>query len=59
VVADLAAPPAHPKHQVSPRVHRRELGDPDVLEEAEHRELALLVDQGVVREDREVEVQVS
>jgi hypothetical protein len=30
-----------------------------MLENAENRELALLIDQGVVREDREVDLQVS
>jgi hypothetical protein len=40
-------------------IHRREIGEPDVLKHAEHAELALLIDQGVVRDDREVEVQGS
>jgi hypothetical protein len=30
-----------------------------VLKHAEHAELALLVDQGVIGDDREVEVQLS
>ena len=56
---DLGAPPANPEHQVSPGIYRREIGEPDVLKHAEHAELALLVDQGVVRDDCEVEVQGS
>jgi hypothetical protein len=38
---------------------RRKLRDPDVLEQSQHRQLALLVDQGVVGEDGEIEVQLS
>ena len=57
--ADLGAAPPNPEHQVSPGIHRREIGEPDVLKHAEHAELALLIDQGVVRDDREVEVQGS
>jgi hypothetical protein len=37
---------------------RREAGNPHVLKDAQHAELALLVDQGVVRDDGEVEMQV-
>jgi hypothetical protein len=56
---DLGAPPPNPEHQVSPGIYRREIGEPDVLKHAEHAELALLIDQGVVRDDRKVEVQGS
>ncbi|MEA2713663.1 MAG: hypothetical protein QOK27_1624 [Gemmatimonadales bacterium] len=59
VTAYLGAPPPNPEHQVSPGIYRREVGEPDVLKHAEHAELALLVDQGVVRDDCEVEVQGS
>jgi hypothetical protein len=57
--ADLGAPPPNPEHQVSPGIYRREIGEPDVLKHAKHAELALLINQGVVRDDREVEVQGS
>jgi hypothetical protein len=57
--ADLGAPSPDPKHQVSPGIHRREIGEPDVLKHPEHAELALLIDQGIVRDDRKVEVQGS
>jgi hypothetical protein len=56
---DLGASPPNPEHQVSPGIYRREIGEPDVLKHAEHAELALLVDQGVVRDDCKVEVQGS
>ena len=56
---NLGAPPPNPEHQVSPGIYRREIGEPDVLKHAEHAEFALLIDQGVVRDDREVEVQGS
>ena len=57
--ADFRASPAHPQDQMSPRVHGRELGHPHMLEQAQHGELALLINQGVVGEDGEVEQQVS
>jgi hypothetical protein len=59
VNTNLGAPPPNPEHQVSAGIYRREVGEPDVLKHAEHAELALLIDQGVVRDDREVEVQGS
>jgi hypothetical protein len=57
--ANFGAPSPNPEHQVSPGIYRRKIGEPDVLKHAEHAELALLIDQGVVRDDREVEVQSS
>jgi hypothetical protein len=56
---DLRAPPAYPEHQVSARVNRREVGQPDMLKHAEHAELSLLVDQGVVGYNGKVEMQLS
>jgi hypothetical protein len=56
---DLGAPPAHPEHQMGPGVDSGKVGEPDVLKHAEHAELALLVDQGVIGDDREIEVQLS
>jgi hypothetical protein len=41
------------------RMDRREIGDPDVLEDPQDGELSLLVDEGVVGEDREVESQAQ
>jgi hypothetical protein len=43
---------------VSAGADRREFGQPDVLEDAQDAQLALLVDQGVVGRQCEVEVQV-
>ena len=57
--ANFGAPSPNPEHQVSPGIYRREIGEPDVLKHAKHAELALLIDQGVVRDDRKVEVQGS
>jgi hypothetical protein len=59
VYADLGAPAAYPKYEVGSGVHRREVRQPHVLKHAEHAELALLVDQGVVGNDGEIEVQSS
>ena len=59
VDSDLGAPPADPKHQVGPGINGGKVGEPDVLKHAEHAELALLVDQGVIGDDRKVEVQLS
>jgi hypothetical protein len=58
VAADLGSLAPHPDHQVGARVHGGKLLDPDVLEDAQHGKLAVLVDQGVVGEDREIDVQV-
>jgi hypothetical protein len=55
VLADLGAPTAEAEHQVGAGMHRREVGHPDMLEQPEHRQLALLVDEGVVCQDGEVE----
>ena len=59
VHADLGAAHAHPENQVGARLHRREIGQPDMLKHAQHAELALLIDQGVVRDDGKIEVQLS
>jgi len=59
VNSDLRPPPANPKHQVGAGIYRGEVGQPDMLEHAEHAELALLVDQGVVGYNSEVEMQFS
>jgi hypothetical protein len=58
VDTNLGPPPAHPEHQVGARADGGELGEPHVLEDAQHAELALLVDQGVVGDQREVEMQL-
>jgi hypothetical protein len=59
VSADLGAASSNPKHEMGARVDRGKVREPDVLKHAEHAELALLVDQGVVRDDCEIEVQGS
>lgn len=58
VMTDLRPPPAHSEHEVGTGMDRRKAGHPDVLEEAQHRELALLIDQRVVGEDGEIEMQL-
>jgi hypothetical protein len=40
-------------------VDGREVGDPDVLKDAEDAELPLLVDEGVVGENGEVDLQAN
>jgi hypothetical protein len=59
VDADLGAPTADPEHQVSARVYRGKVGQPDMLEHAEHAELSLLVDQGIIGDNRKIEMQLS
>ena len=59
VDADLRAPPPHPQHEMGPRMDRRELGDPDMLEDPQDRKLSLLIDEGVVGKNREVESQAQ
>jgi hypothetical protein len=58
VPPDLRAAAAHPQYKVRAGVHRGKLADPDVLEDPEDGELALLVDQCIVRQDREIDVQL-
>jgi hypothetical protein len=57
VLPDLGAPAPQAEHQVSARMHRGEVRHPHVLKEPEDRELALLVDEGIVRQNREIEQQ--
>jgi hypothetical protein len=57
--ADFRAPAADPEHQVSAGIYRGEVGEPNMLKHAQHAELALLVYQGVVRDDSEIEMQVT
>ena len=42
---------------MGPGAHRGEVDQPYMLEDAEDAELALLIDEGVVGDEREVEVQ--
>jgi hypothetical protein len=59
VHADLGAAPPDPEHQMGAGIHRGKVRQPDVLKHAEHAELALLIDQGIVGDYREIEVQGS
>jgi hypothetical protein len=59
VHSNLRAPPANPEHQVRAGTDGGEIGQPDVLKDAEHAQLALLIDQGVVGDDGEVEMQLT
>src|SRR5690349_6062880 len=56
MLTDLRALPLETEDQVQPRVHRRELLHPDVLENPQHRELAGLIDDCVIGDDGEVEM---
>jgi hypothetical protein len=42
-----------------PRIYRGKVREPDVLEHAQHAQLALLVNEGIVGYDRKIEMQVS
>lgn len=59
VIADLGAASLQPQHQVQPRMHRGEPLDPDPLEDAQHGQLARLVDQRVVADQGEVDDHAS
>jgi hypothetical protein len=59
VNADFGSSAPHPQDEVSARIDRGKVGQPDVLKHAQHAELALLVDQGVVGDDGEVEMQLT
>jgi hypothetical protein len=56
---DLGAPSSYAEHEMGAWVHRGKRAYPHMLEDAKNGELTLLVDQGVVCEDREVDVQLS
>jgi hypothetical protein len=59
VHADLGTAASHPEHQMGAGANRWKAGQPDVLEHAQDAQLALLVDQCVVGDDREVEMQLT
>jgi hypothetical protein len=56
---DLSASAPYPQNQVGAGVHRRKIGEPDVLKDAEYAQLALLVDQGIVGDHGKIEMQLS
>jgi hypothetical protein len=56
---DLGSPPPHSQDQVRPGADGWEVGDPDMLKDAEHTQLALLVDEGIIGDEREIEMQLS
>ena len=58
VNAYLGPPTSHSQHQMSPRTDRGEIRDPDMLKDAEHTQLALLVDEGVIGDEGEIEMQL-
>jgi hypothetical protein len=57
--ADFGAPAPYPENEVGAGMHRRKFGYPDVLKQPHDRELALLIDQGVISQNGEVEMQRS
>ena len=57
--ANFSAPASYAEDQVGAGVHCGKVRKPDVLKHTEHTELALLVDQGIIGDDREIEVQGS
>src|SRR5581483_8119051 len=59
VLSDLRALALQAQHQVQAGVHRGELLHPDVLEDAEDRELPRLVHQRIVGDDRKVEMHAA
>jgi hypothetical protein len=56
---DFRAASSHPQHQVSARVDCGKVGQPDVLKHAKHAQLSLLIDEGIIGDNREIEVQLS
>lgn len=57
--ADFSPAASDAKHEMGAGVDRRKVREPHMLKHAEHAELALLVDEGIVGDDSEVEVQGS
>jgi hypothetical protein len=58
VYPDLRATASDPQHQVGSRVDGGKAADPYMLEDAEDGELALLVDQGVIGDNRKIDLQL-
>jgi hypothetical protein len=59
VDSDLRTPAPHSQDQMSSGIHGWEIREPDMLEHPQHAELALLIDQGIIGDDGEIEVQGS
>jgi hypothetical protein len=59
MLTDLGAPPAYSEDQMGSWVNRGKTRHPHVLKQTQHRQLALLVDQGVVGKDGEIEDQIT
>jgi hypothetical protein len=57
--ADFGSAAPDPEYQMSPRVHRGKIREPNVLKHPEYAQLALLIDQGVVGHDGKIEMQLS
>jgi hypothetical protein len=55
VSPQFGPPPAQMKHQVRPGMGRRKLLHRDVPPDAEYGELALLIQQGIVAEERQID----
>jgi hypothetical protein len=56
---DFGASATNAEYQMGAGVDRGEVREPNVLEHPQHAELALLIYEGVIRDDRKVEVQGS
>jgi hypothetical protein len=59
VRANFSTSSPYSENQMSPGVNRGEVRQPDMLKHAEHAELALLIDQGIISDNRKIEVQGS
>ena len=57
VDSDLGTSSTDPQHEMGAGTDGREAGEPDVLEDAKNAELSLLIDEGVIGDEREVEMQ--
>jgi hypothetical protein len=56
---DFGSAAPDPEHQMGPGVHRGKIGEPNVLKHAQHAQLALLIDQGIVGYNGKIEMQLS
>jgi len=56
---DLGAPAPYPQNEVGAGIHRRKVGEPDVLKDAKYAQLALLIDQGIIGHHGKIEMQLS
>jgi hypothetical protein len=55
---DFRAAASHSEHEMGAGADRRKIAEPDMLKNAKHAQLALLIDEGVVGDEGKIEMQL-